>query len=249
MNLPRIENVDVKGKRVFLRVDFNVPLENGKVSDKTRIEKTLPTIELLLNRGAKLIVASHLGRPDGKVDSRYSMKPVQEAFEAILGKPVKFSEQIVGSEVEKLSQDLKDGEVLLLENLRFHKEEEENDPAFSKKLAQLAEIYINDAFGAAHRAHASTEGIAHHLPSYAGTLMYREIEVLTSLITKPEKPFVAIIGGAKVSSKIKILKNLFNKVDTMLIGGGMAYTFLKSRAVPIGSSLAEKEFEPQAFHY
>ncbi|HNC01257.1 MAG TPA: phosphoglycerate kinase, partial [Leptospiraceae bacterium] len=131
MNLPRIENVDVKGKRVFLRVDFNVPLENGKVSDKTRIEKTLPTIELLLNRGAKLIVASHLGRPDGKVDSRYSMKPVQEAFEAILGKPVKFSEQIVGSEVEKLSQDLKDGEVLLLENLRFHKEEEENDPAFS----------------------------------------------------------------------------------------------------------------------
>ncbi len=247
MNLPRIENVDVKGKRVFLRVDFNVPLENGKVSDKTRIEKTLPTIELLLNRGAKLIVASHLGRPDGKVDSRYSMKPVQEAFEAILGKQVKFSEQIVGSEVEKLSQDLKDGEVLLLENLRFHKEEEENDPAFSKKLAQLAEIYINDAFGAAHRAHASTEGIAHHLPSYAGTLMYREIEVLTSLITKPEKPFVAIIGGAKVSSKIKILKNLFNKVDTMLIGGGMAYTFLKSRAVPIGSSLAEKEFEPQAF--
>jgi phosphoglycerate kinase len=247
MNLPRIENIDVKGKRVFLRVDFNVPLENGKVSDETRITKTLPTIELLLNRGAKLIVASHLGRPDGKVNPKYSMKPVQEAFAAILNKPVRFSEQIVGNEVEKISRDLSDGEVLLLENLRFHKEEEENNPDFAKKLSSLADIFINDAFGAAHRAHASTEGITHYLPSYAGTLMYREIEMLTGLITKPEKPFVAIIGGAKVSSKMKILTNLFNKVDTMLIGGGMAYTFLKSRAVPIGSSLVEKEFESQAF--
>ncbi|MBK8393806.1 MAG: phosphoglycerate kinase [Leptospiraceae bacterium] len=247
MNLPRIENIDVKGKRVFLRVDFNVPLDNGKVGDETRITKTLPTIELLLNRGAKLIVASHLGRPDGKVNPKYSMKPVQEAFAAILKKPVQFSEQIIGSDVEKLSHNLSDGEVLLLENLRFHKEEEENNPEFAKKLSQLADLFINDAFGAAHRAHASTEGITHYLPSYAGTLMYREIEMLTGLITKPEKPFVAIIGGAKVSSKIKILNNLFNKVDTMLIGGGMAYTFLKSRAVPIGSSLVEKEFESQAF--
>ncbi len=247
MNLPRIENIDVKGKRVFLRVDFNVPLDNGKVGDTTRIEKTLPTIELLLNRGAKLIVASHLGRPDGQVNPKYSMKPVQEAFAAILKKPVKFSEQIIGSDVEKLSRELADGEVLLLENLRFHKEEEENNPEFAKKLSALADVFINDAFGAAHRAHASTEGITHYLPSYAGTLMYKEIEMLTGLITKPEKPFVAIIGGAKVSSKIKILKNLFNKVDTMLIGGGMAYTFLKSRAVPIGSSLVEKEFESQAF--
>ena len=247
MNLPRIENIDVKGKRVFLRVDFNVPLDNGKVGDETRITKTLPTIELLLNRGAKLIVASHLGRPEGKVNPKYSMKPVQEAFAAILKKPVQFSEKIIGSEVEKLSHDLGDGEVLLLENLRFHKEEEENNADFAKKLSQLADLYINDAFGAAHRAHASTEGITHYLPSYAGTLMYREIEMLTGLITKPEKPFVAIIGGAKVSSKIKILNNLFNKVDTMLIGGGMAYTFLKSRAVPVGSSLVEKEFESQAF--
>ena len=247
MNLPRIENIDVKGRRVFLRVDFNVPLENGKVSDDTRIIKTLPTIELLLNRGAKLIIASHLGRPDGKVNPKYSMKPVQEAFAAILKKPVKFSEQIVGADVEKISHDLANGEVLLLENLRFHKEEEENNPEFAKKLSSLADIYINDAFGAAHRAHASTEGITHYLPSYAGTLMYREIEMLTGLITKPEKPFVAIIGGAKVSSKIKILTNLFNKVDTMLIGGGMAYTFLKSRAVPVGSSLVEKEFESKAF--
>ena len=247
MNLPRIENIDVKGKRVFLRVDFNVPLDNGKVGDETRITKTLPTIELLLNRGAKLIVASHLGRPEGKVNPKYSMKPVQEAFAAILKKSVQFSEKIIGSEVEKLSHDLGDGEVLLLENLRFHKEEEENNADFAKKLSQLADLYINDAFGAAHRAHASTEGITHYLPSYAGTLMYREIEMLTGLITKPEKPFVAIIGGAKVSSKIKILNNLFNKVDTMLIGGGMAYTFLKSRAVPVGSSLVEKEFESQAF--
>ena len=247
MNLPRIENIDVKGKRVFLRVDFNVPLDNGKVGDETRITKTLPTIELLLNRGAKLIVASHLGRPEGKVNPKYSMKPVQEAFAAILKKSVQFSEKIIGSEVEKLSHDLGDGEVLLLENLRFHKEEEENNADFAKKLSQLADLYINDAFGAAHRAHASAEGITHYLPSYAGTLMYREIEMLTGLITKPEKPFVAIIGGAKVSSKIKILNNLFNKVDTMLIGGGMAYTFLKSRAVPVGSSLVEKEFESQAF--
>jgi phosphoglycerate kinase len=187
MNLPRIENIDVKGRRVFLRVDFNVPLENGKVSDDTRIIKTLPTIELLLNRGAKLIIASHLGRPDGKVNPKYSMKPVQEAFAAILKKPVKFSEQIVGADVEKISHDLANGEVLLLENLRFHKEEEENNPEFAKKLSSLADIYINDAFGAAHRAHASTEGITHYLPSYAGTLMYREIEMLTGLITKPEK--------------------------------------------------------------
>lgn len=247
MNLPRIENIDVKGKKVFLRVDFNVPLENGKVGDTTRITKTLPTIELLLNRGAKLIIASHLGRPEGKVDPKYTMMPVQEAFAAIIGKPVKFSEQIVGAEVERLAENLENGGILFLENLRFHKEEEENNKEFAKKLSQLADLYINDAFGAAHRAHASTEGITHFLPSYAGTLMYREIEVLSSLITKPEKPFVAIIGGAKVSSKIKILNNLFNKVDTMLIGGGMAYTFLKSRAVPIGSSLAEKEFESQAF--
>ncbi|MBP7282921.1 MAG: phosphoglycerate kinase, partial [Leptospiraceae bacterium] len=198
MNLPRIENIDVKGKRVFLRVDFNVPLDNGKVGDETRITKTLPTIELLLNRGAKLIVASHLGRPEGKVNPKYSMKPVQEAFAAILKKSVQFSEKIIGSEVEKLSHDLGDGEVLLLENLRFHKEEEENNADFAKKLSQLADLYINDAFGAAHRAHASAEGITHYLPSYAGTLMYREIEMLTGLITKPEKPFVAIIGGAKV---------------------------------------------------
>lgn len=246
MNLPRIENIDVKDKRVFLRVDFNVPTENGKVTDDTRIVKTMPTIELLLRKGARLIIASHLGRPDGKPNPKYSMKPISDKFAEILKKSVQFSDKIIGPEVEKLTNDLGEGEVLVLENLRFHKEEEENDPNFSKSLSKLADIYINDAFGAAHRAHASTEGITHFLPSYAGTLMYREIEVLSSLLTKPEKPFVAIIGGAKVSSKIKVLSNLMNKVDVMLIGGGMAYTFLKSRAVPVGSSLVEKEFEVQA---
>ena len=246
MNLPRIETLDVKDKRVFLRVDFNVPIADGVVTDDTRITKTMPTIELLLNRGAKLIIGTHLGRPDGKVNPKYSLKPVRDKFAEILKKDVKFSEQVVGPDAEKLSHELKEGEVLLLENLRYHAEEEANDPDFCKALAKLADIYINDAFGTAHRAHASTEGIAHLLPCYAGTLMYREIEVLTQIVSKPDKPFVAIIGGAKVSSKIKILNNLMGKVDAMLIGGGMAYTFLKSRAVPIGSSLFEKEFETQA---
>jgi phosphoglycerate kinase len=246
MNLPRIETLDVKDKRVFLRVDFNVPIADGVVTDDTRITKTMPTIELLLNRGAKLIIGTHLGRPDGKVNPKYSLKPVRDKFAEILKKDVKFSEQVVGPDAEKLSHELKEGEVLLLENLRYHAEEEANDPEFCKALAKLADIYINDAFGTAHRAHASTEGIAHLLPCYAGTLMYREIEVLTQIVSKPDKPFVAIIGGAKVSSKIKILNNLMSKVDAMLIGGGMAYTFLKSRAVPIGSSLFEKEFETQA---
>ncbi|MBE7411275.1 MAG: phosphoglycerate kinase [Leptospiraceae bacterium] len=247
MNLPRIENIDVKGKRVFLRVDFNVPMKDGKVSDSTRIEKTMPTIEILLSKGARLIVASHLGRPDGKVDPKYSMKPVCDTFQSILKKSVAFSEKLVGDDVVNLTNGLKDGEVLMLENLRFSKEEEENSPQFSKQLSELADIYVNDAFGTAHRAHASTEGITHFLPAYAGTLMYKEIVFLTGLFTKPERPFVAIIGGAKVSSKIKILNHLIGKVDAILIGGGMAYTFLKSRAVPVGASLVEKDFEVQAY--
>lgn len=247
MDLPRIETLDVKDKRVFLRVDFNVPLENGAVTDDTRIRKTLPTIEILLNRGAKLIIGSHLGRPKGEVNPKYSLKPVKDRFQEILNREVQFSEQLTGAEPEKMSNELKEGEVLLLENLRFHPGEEKNDPEFAKSLSQLADIYINDAFGTAHRAHASTEGVTKHLPSYAGTLMYREIEVLSDILSKPDKPFVAIIGGAKVSSKIQILSHLMSKVDSMLIGGGMAYTFLKSRAVPIGSSLLEKEFEIQAY--
>ncbi|MEM7181389.1 MAG: phosphoglycerate kinase [Spirochaetota bacterium] len=247
MNLPRIETLDVKDKRVFLRVDFNVPIENGVVTDDTRIRKTIPTIEILLNRGAKLIIGSHLGRPKGEVNPKYSLKPVKHKFQEILNREIQFSETLVGSEVEAKSKALQEGEVLLLENLRYSPGEEKNDPEFAKSLANLADIYINDAFGSAHRAHASTERIAHLLPSYAGTLMYREIEVLSDILKKPDKPFVAIIGGAKVSSKIQILSHLMGKVDSMLIGGGMAYTFLKSRAIPIGSSLLEKDFEIQAY--
>lgn len=247
MDLPRLENVDLSGKRVFLRVDFNVPIENGKVTDKTRIEKTLPTIELLLKKGARVIIASHLGRPKGQVNPEFSMAPVVEAFKGLVKANVHFSKTVIGDDAVKLSKELKDGEILVIENVRFHKEEEENEAGFSKKLAALADVYVNDAFGAAHRAHASTEGIAHLLPSYAGLLMHKEIVELSALLSKPARPFVAIIGGSKVSTKIKVLNNLFDKVNHLLIGGGMAYTFLKSRAIPVGNSLVEKDFEVQAF--
>ncbi|TGN18192.1 phosphoglycerate kinase [Leptospira idonii] len=247
MNLPKIESENFKGKRVFLRVDFNVPVENGKATDITRIEKTLPTIELLVSKGARVIIGSHLGRPKGKPDPEFSMRPVFDAFSKLTKSKVVFSENVVGAEAVALSKGLADGEILLLENLRYHKEEEENEKGFCKKLAELAEVYVNDAFGAAHRAHASTEGVAHLLPAFAGLLMRKEIEMLSGLLARPERPFVAIVGGSKVSSKFAILKNLSDKVDHLLIGGGMSYTFLKSRAVPIGNSLFEKEFESQAF--
>lgn len=247
MNLPRIENEDLAGKRVFLRVDFNVPIENGVVTDVTRIEKTLPTIELLISKGAKILIGSHLGRPKGVVNPEFSMKPVYEKFKSMVTTPVQFSEHVIGSEVKALSKSLSNGEILVLENLRFYAGEEENDKKFSKSLAELADVYVNDAFGAAHRAHASTEGIAKELPAFAGLLMRKEIETLKSLISRPAKPFVAIIGGSKVSSKINILKNLIDKVDYLLIGGGMAYTFLKSRSIPIGTSLFEKDYEVKAF--
>ncbi|MBE8399360.1 phosphoglycerate kinase [Leptospira borgpetersenii] len=247
MELPRLENVDLSGKKVFLRVDFNVPIENGKVTDKTRIEKTLPTIELLIKKGARIIIASHLGRPKGQTNPEFSLAPVVEVFKELVKSNVYFSKTVIGDEPIKLSKELRDGEILVIENVRFHKEEEENEPGFSKKLAALADVYVNDAFGAAHRAHASTEGIAHLLPAYAGLLMHKEIVELSALLAKPARPFVAIIGGSKVSSKIKVLNNLFDKVNHLLIGGGMAYTFLKSRAVPVGNSLVEKDFEVQAF--
>lgn len=247
MNLPKIEDQDISGKRIFLRVDFNVPIENGIASDTTRIEKTLPTIELLAKKGAKIIIASHLGRPKGKPNPEFSMKPVFEALKKLTSLSVKFSDKVVGAEVESASKALGNGEILLLENLRFHAEEEENEKKFSESLAKLAEVYVNDAFGAAHRAHASTEGIAHILPCFAGLLMRKEVETLTSLMSRPKKPFVAIIGGSKVSSKIGIIKNLIEKVDHILIGGGMSYTFLKSRAIPIGNSLFEKDYEVQAY--
>ncbi|MCZ8158069.1 MAG: phosphoglycerate kinase [Leptospira sp.] len=247
MKLPKIEDQNFKGKRIFLRVDFNVPVEDGKVTDITRIEKTLPTIELLLSKGARLVIGSHLGRPKGGPEPKYSMKPVYEAFQKLTKAKVSFSETVIGPEAVSKSKALEDGDILLLENLRFHKEEEENEKGFCKKLSELADVYVNDAFGTAHRAHASTEGLAHLIPCFAGLLMRKEIEMLSSLVVKPPRPFVAIVGGSKVSSKIAILKNLIDKVDHLLIGGGMAYTFLHSRAVPIGKSLFEREFESQAF--
>lgn len=247
MKLPKIEDQNFKGKRIFLRVDFNVPVEDEKVTDITRIEKTLPTIELLLSKGARLVIGSHLGRPKGGPDPKYSMKPVYDAFQKLTKAKVIFSDTVIGPEAVTKSKALEDGDILLLENLRFHKEEEENEKGFCKKLSELADVYVNDAFGTAHRAHASTEGLAHLIPCFAGLLMRKEIEMLSSLVVKPPRPFVAIVGGSKVSSKIAILKNLIDKVDHLLIGGGMAYTFLHSRAVPIGKSLFEREYESQAF--
>jgi len=247
MDLPKIEEQNFQGQRIFVRVDFNVPVEGNKVSDRTRIEKTLPTLDLLLSKGASLILGSHLGRPKGGPDNKYSLKPVFDVLKEIYGDKVHFSPTVIGPEAVKLAKALPQGNILLIENLRFHPEEEANDSGFCKKLAELAEVYVNDAFGTAHRAHASTEGLAHILPAYAGLLMRKEIEMLGSLLSKPARPFVAIVGGSKVSSKIAILKNLIDKVDHLLIGGGMAYTFLKSRAVPIGKSLFEKDFESEAF--
>ena len=246
MNVPKIETMDWKGKKVFVRVDFNVPMENGKVTDRTRIQKSLPTIELLLSKGAKVIVTSHLGRPKGK-EEKYSLKPVWEVLNSLLPGKFQFAGDCIGDTASQAVSSLTDGTGVLLENVRFYEEEENNDPEFAKKLSSLADVYINDAFGAAHRAHASTAGIAEYLPAYAGFLMRAEIEALSGLLQRPERPFVAIIGGSKVSSKLKVLKNLIEKVDAILIGGGMAYTFLKSRAVPIGASLFEKDFEVDAY--
>lgn len=241
--LRTIEGLDVKGKRVFVRVDYNVPLdENGNIRDDTRIRASLPTLRYLLDRGAVLILASHLGRPKGKVVPGMSLRPVARALEELLGRPVKMAPDCTGDEVKKMAEELRPGDVLLLENLRFHPEEEENDPGFSKKLADLADVYVNDAFGTAHRAHASTEGIARYIPAYAGFLMKKEIESLRKLLENPERPFVAVIGGAKVSDKIGVLRNLLDRVDALLIGGGMANTFLLAQGFGVGKSLSEPDF-------
>lgn len=234
---------DIKGKRVFCRVDFNVPLdEQQNITDDTRIKASLPTIRFLVEKGAKVILASHLGRPKGKVIPEMSLRPVAKRLEELLGQKVKFAPDCVGEEVEKMVAELQPGEVLLLENLRFHIEEEKNDKEFAKKLANLCDIYVNDAFGTAHRAHASTEGITHFVEkSAAGFLMKKELEYLGKALSNPERPFVALIGGAKVSTKIGVLENLLTKVDVLLIGGGMTYTFLKAKGLEIGDSLLEPE--------
>ena len=234
--------MELAGKRVFLRVDFNVPLEEGRVAEDTRIRAALPTIELCLKAGAAVLLASHLGRPKGTPDPHYSLRPVAIKLEELLGRPVPLLPDCVGPEVEAAAAALKPGEVVLLENLRFHAEEEANDPGFARRLASLADVYVNDAFAAAHRAHASTEGIARILhPAAAGLLMARELDALGRIFESPERPFMAVLGGAKVSDKLSLVEHLLARVDAVLIGGGMAYTFLVALGHGVGRSLLEPD--------
>ncbi|MGA2719695.1 MAG: phosphoglycerate kinase [Candidatus Acidiferrales bacterium] len=243
MNKLSIRDLDLGGKRVFIRVDFNVPLDGATVTDDTRIRETLPTLRLAIERGGRLVLASHLGRPKGKVNLKYSLAPVAARLNDLLGKPVEFAADCVGAEAEAKSNALKNGDVLLLENVRFHAEEEANDPAFSKRLAALCDgLFVCDAFGSAHRAHASVVGITQFVgQSAAGLLMEKELAYLGKAISNPERPFVAVLGGAKVSDKIEVVQNLMKLADAMLIGGAMAYTFLKSQGLPIGKSLVEND--------
>ncbi|MGH6628156.1 MAG: phosphoglycerate kinase [Burkholderiales bacterium] len=238
-----IRDLDLKGKRVFTRVDFNVPLNDAlEITDDTRIQASMPSIKLAVNQGARLILSSHLGRPKGKPNPKMSLKPAAARLSELLEKPVAFAPDCIGTEVEALSKALKDGDVLLLENLRFHPEEEKNDPEFSKQLAALAEVYVNDAFGSAHRAHSSTEGITKFLsPCAAGLLMEKELEYLGKAVENPERPYIAIVGGAKVSDKIELLQNLMKFANSVLIGGAMAYTFLKSKGIEVGLSKVEDD--------
>ncbi len=243
MQLNTVKDANLEGKRVLIRVDFNVPLKNGVVTDATRIKAALPTIEYILSqKGTSLVVMSHFGRPKGQKNPEFSMKPIADKFSELLGKPVKLASDVIGPEVKAEVEALKPGEVLLLENVRFYKEEEGNDPAFAKELASYGDIYVNDAFGTAHRAHASTEGVAHYLPSFAGFLIEKEVKFMAPLLENPEKPFVAVIGGSKVSSKISVLESLVRTCDTIVIGGGMAYTFLKVQGHEIGKSLLENDY-------
>jgi phosphoglycerate kinase len=238
-----IRDLDLKNKRVFIRVDFNVPMSNGSVDDDTRIRETLPTLRLAVEKGGRVILASHLGRPKGKVDLKYTLAPVAQKLQELLGKPVKFAEDCVGTAAESQSKSLREGEIMLLENVRFHPEEEANDPEFSRKLSALCDgIFVCDAFGSAHRAHASVVGITKFVgQSATGLLMEKELSYLGKAISNPDRPFVAILGGAKVSDKIEIVQNLMKLADAMLIGGAMAYTFLKSQGLPIGKSLVEND--------
>ncbi len=237
-----VEDLDVAGKRVIVRVDFNVPLKDGKVESDKRLKESLPTIDYLRKKNAKVILMSHLGRPDGKRVPDMSLRPVADALSALLGAPVAFADDCVGAPAEKAVSALAPGGVLLLENLRFHAAEEENDPAFAKQLASLADVYVNDAFGSAHRAHASTEGITKFVPQAAsGFLMKKELDYLGDALGSPKRPFVAVIGGSKVSGKIDVIKNLLPRVDKLLIGGGMTYTFLKAQGLEIGKSIVEND--------
>ena len=243
MKLQTVKDVDLTNKRVLIRLDFNVPLQDGVVTDDTRIRSALPTLNYILDQeGTSLVVMSHFGRPKGEKNPAFSMGPIAKRFEELLGRPVKLASDVIGEEVEKEVNALKGGEVLLLENVRFYKEEEKNDPQFAKTLASYGQVYVNDAFGTAHRAHASTEGVSHYLPSVAGFLIEKEVQFFAPLLENPAKPFVAIIGGSKVSSKISVLESLVKTCDTIVIGGGMAYTFLKVEGHTIGNSLLEEDY-------
>ena len=242
MNKKTVKDIDLKRKKVFVRCDFNVPMdENQNITDNTRIVAALPTIKYLLEQNCKVILASHLGRPKGEVKPEFSLKPVAKELSRLLGKEVIMANDVIGEDAKENAANLKEGEVMLLENVRFHREETDNDPEFAKQLASMAEIFVNDAFGAAHRAHASTAGIAAYLPAVSGFLIEKELTVLGNAINNPERPFMAILGGAKVSDKIGVIDSLLDKVDTLMIGGGMAYTFFKAQGYNVGNSLCEEE--------
>jgi len=240
MNKKTVKDIDLKGKRVFMRVDFNVPMADGKVTDDKRIKAALPTIKYVLEQGASLLLASHLGRPKGGPDPEFSLRAASEVLATLLGIPVKMAPDCVGPEVEALAKDLKPGEVLMLENTRFHKGEEKNDLELAKQMAALAEVYVNDAFGSAHRAHSSTEGIARFLPAVSGFLMEQELEYLGRAVANPEHPYIAILGGAKISDKILVVETLLAKCDKLIIGGGMANTFLAAQGLNMQDSLVEE---------
>lgn len=242
LNKKTVEDINVSGKRVLVRCDFNVPLdENGNITDTKRIDESLKTIKYLMDNKARIILCSHLGRPKGEFNEKYSLAPVAKYLSEVLKTDVKLAKNVIGENARSIAAGLKDGEIMLLENVRFHKEEELNDENFSKELASLAEIYVNDAFGTAHRAHASTAGVAKFLPAVCGFLIKKEIDVMGKALTDPKKPFVAILGGAKVSDKIGVINNLLEKVDTLIVGGGMAYTFLNALGYSVGNSICEHD--------
>lgn len=241
LNKKTVEDINVSGKKVIARMDFNVPLKDGVITDDKRIREAMKTIKYLSDKGAKTILVSHLGRPKGEFNMKYSLAPVAVRISELLGKPVTLAKDVIGEDAKKKADALKNGDVMLLENVRFHAEEELNDKAFSKELASMAEIFVNDAFGTAHRAHSSTAGLADYLPAVCGYLIKKEIEIMGSALSNPARPFVAILGGAKVSDKIGVIESLLDKVDTILIGGGMAYTFEKAKGYEIGKSICEND--------
>lgn len=236
-----IRDIDVKGKRVLVRVDYNVPLKNGQITDDYRIKKSLPTIEYLVEKGAKIILCSHLGRPDGKPNPEFSLKPCAKRLSELLKKPVSFANDCIGEDVKKQVEALKAGDILLLENLRFHPEEEKNDDSFAKQLASLADVFVQEGFGVVHRAHASTEAITHHVPSVAGFLLEKEVDTITNVMESPERPLMAVIGGVKISDKIEILERLIDIADFVAVGGAMANTFLLAEGIKVGKSVVEKK--------